>query len=329
VIHGDLPAHLVTLAEYGPSIGRSAAYIKVHWRDIAGFPEPVGHRPGKGRHGGGRREPVYARDSLDAFRREHDSLWGQRSTRLIVGHDPAERVTLEEFAAICATCGVTPDPAGARGRPRADAGGRRRLGALIDWHNGLPAAAGPRLAVTPAQRDDWVTRPWFARTVGVHPTTVTQYQYRDEPGYPAPADDDAKLYRLGELADWWNGRPGKVPAAGERKGTSPARQAPGPGRVPGHHGAGLDDAGPRRRPRTATATAARVERALDILGARPARYLIATGQLRVAHPEASLRELGQLSDPPLTKDTVAHRLRRLLAMADERASDLGLPGTGA
>ena len=37
----------------------------------------------------------------------------------------------------------------------------------------------------------------------------------------------------------------------------------------------------------------------------------------------------QLADPPLTKDAVAGRIRRLLAMADKRASELGVPTTEA
>ena len=41
----------------------------------------------------------------------------------------------------------------------------------------------------------------------------------------------------------------------------------------------------------------------------------------------SERELGQLCDPPLTKDAVAGRIRRLLALADKRARDLGIPDT--
>jgi DNA-binding transcriptional regulator WhiA len=53
------------------------------------------------------------------------------------------------------------------------------------------------------------------------------------------------------------------------------------------------------------------------------------GQLRMAHRQASLEELGQLADPPLTKDAVAGRIRRLLAMADRRAADQGLPSTEA
>ena len=45
--------------------------------------------------------------------------------------------------------------------------------------------------------------------------------------------------------------------------------------------------------------------------------------------DASLEELGALADPPMTKDAVAGRIRRLLAMADKRAADLGIPDTEA
>jgi DNA-binding transcriptional regulator WhiA len=53
------------------------------------------------------------------------------------------------------------------------------------------------------------------------------------------------------------------------------------------------------------------------------------GRLRMAHRQASLEELGQLADPPLTKDAIAGRIRRLLAMADRRAADQGIPSTEA
>ena len=49
----------------------------------------------------------------------------------------------------------------------------------------------------------------------------------------------------------------------------------------------------------------------------------------MANRQASLEELGQLADPPLTKDAIAGRIRRLLAMADRRAADLGMPSTEA
>ena len=93
--------------------------------------------------------------------------------------------------------------------------------------------------------------------------------------------------------------------------------------------ANFDDANLRRSARAAVAAGARVERALDILADEAPEHLRAAGTLRLAHKQASLEELGQLADPPMTKDAVAGRIRRLLAMADKRASDLGIPGTDA
>jgi DNA-binding protein WhiA len=91
----------------------------------------------------------------------------------------------------------------------------------------------------------------------------------------------------------------------------------------------FDDANVRRSARAAVAAGARVERALEILGDDAPEHLRVAGKLRLANRQASLEELGQLSDPPLTKDAIAGRIRRLLAMADRRAADLGLPGTEA
>ncbi len=47
------------------------------------------------------------------------------------------------------------------------------------------------------------------------------------------------------------------------------------------------------------------------------------------HQQASLEELGALADPPMTKDAIAGRIRRLLALADKRARELGIPDTEA
>ena len=58
-----------------------------------------------------------------------------------------------------------------------------------------------------------------------------------------------------------------------------------------------------------------------------AEHLQLAGKLRLEHKQASLEELGQLHDPVLTKDAIAGRIRRLLAMADKRAKDLGIPDT--
>ncbi|KXO90729.1 sporulation protein [Tsukamurella pseudospumae] len=91
--------------------------------------------------------------------------------------------------------------------------------------------------------------------------------------------------------------------------------------------ANFDDANLRRSARAAVAAAARVERALEILGADVPDHLAQAGSLRVQHRQASLEELGQLADPPMTKDAVAGRIRRLLSMADKRAAADGVPDT--
>ena len=93
--------------------------------------------------------------------------------------------------------------------------------------------------------------------------------------------------------------------------------------------ANFDDANLRRSARAAVAAGARVERALQILADDVPEHLAVAGHLRVTHKQASLEELGHMHDPPLTKDAIAGRIRRLLAMADKRAEDLGIPDTEA
>jgi len=87
----------------------------------------------------------------------------------------------------------------------------------------------------------------------------------------------------------------------------------------------FDDANLRRTAEAAGATTARVSRALYILGDRGPDHLAAAGALRVHHRHASLGELGRLADPPLSKDAVAGRLHRLVALADRAARELGIP----
>ena len=93
--------------------------------------------------------------------------------------------------------------------------------------------------------------------------------------------------------------------------------------------ANFDDANLRRSASAAVAAGARVERALEILGDDVPEHLLIAGTLRLEHRHASLEELGQLHQPPLTKDAVAGRIRRLLATADRRAVELAIPGTEA
>jgi DNA-binding protein WhiA len=89
----------------------------------------------------------------------------------------------------------------------------------------------------------------------------------------------------------------------------------------------FDDANLRRSAQAAVAACARVERALEILGPTIPEHLRYAGQLRLDHRDASLDELGHFADPPMTKDAVAGRIRRLLALADKRAIEEGVPNT--
>lgn len=93
--------------------------------------------------------------------------------------------------------------------------------------------------------------------------------------------------------------------------------------------ANFDDANLRRSAQAAVAAGARVERALEILGPEIPEHLLYAGKLRLQHKQASLDELGHLADPAMTKDAIAGRIRRLLAMADKRAEELGIPATDA
>jgi hypothetical protein len=68
---------------------------------------------------------------------------------------------------------------------------------------------------------------------------------------------------------------------------------------------------------------------MEILGDEAPEHLLSAGRLRLEHSNASLEELGALAEPPLTKDAIAGRIRRLLAMADVRADELGIPNTEA
>lgn len=91
----------------------------------------------------------------------------------------------------------------------------------------------------------------------------------------------------------------------------------------------FDDANLRRAARAAVAAGARVRAALGILGEDAPGHLLAAGTLRLEHPQVSLEELGSMSVPPLTKDAMAGRIRRLLALADRVAHEQGIPDTAA
>src|SRR6266511_3748839 len=80
--------------------------------------------------------------------------------------------------------------------------------------------------------------------------------------------------------------------------------------------ANADQANLRRSVAAAMAQVAAVERAVTLLGwERLPEDLAAVATLRLAHPDATLAELGAALDPPRSKSAVLARLRRLEALA--------------
>lgn len=81
--------------------------------------------------------------------------------------------------------------------------------------------------------------------------------------------------------------------------------------------ANFDDANMRRSAKAAAEASEKVRNAFEILGEDIPDNLKAAGQLRLDHADSSLEELGRLADPPITKDAIAGRIRRLLQLADK------------
>lgn len=91
----------------------------------------------------------------------------------------------------------------------------------------------------------------------------------------------------------------------------------------------FDEANARRSSEAAEQAARRVERALVILGDEVPTHLLVAGKLRCEFRQESLEQLAKRMPEPTTKDGIAGRLRRLLALADRRADELGIPDTTA
>jgi DNA-binding protein WhiA len=88
-----------------------------------------------------------------------------------------------------------------------------------------------------------------------------------------------------------------------------------------HHTPGLAALAVANARRTRTAAdrrVAQIREALDLLGKdAPARWAEA-GRLRLQHPDLSLRKLGELASPPVSKHTMAALIFRLVSLAEDR-----------
>ncbi len=116
-----------------------------------------------------------------------------------------------------------------------------------------------------------------------------------------------------ETSTHWTNRRHHRPASQTRTGRSPT----------------FESANSRRAAAAAAESTARVQRAIQILGDAVPDHLKAAAELRQSYPDLTLTELGGRADPPMTKDAVAGRIRRLLALADRTATRAGIPDTSA
>jgi DNA-binding protein WhiA len=82
-----------------------------------------------------------------------------------------------------------------------------------------------------------------------------------------------------------------------------------------------------RSRQAAAASAMRTRRAVEILGDNMPGHLQDAARLRIGHPDAHLGQLGKMASPPLSKHTIAGRLRQLNTLANARAAELGISGT--
>ncbi len=89
--------------------------------------------------------------------------------------------------------------------------------------------------------------------------------------------------------------------------------------------ANFDSANQRRSAYASAAAVTRVQAAMALLAGQAPEHLLAAGRLRLEHPQAPLEQLAAFADPPITKDAVAGRLRRLLFHADQHASSMRPP----
>jgi len=207
VLERPLPPGLATLDDYGERIGYQETYIHWRWHPRPGFPEPVGETPARGGHG---RRPklVYEIKSLDAFRATQDDLWGRRKmTRVTTTLDLDLRFTADQFAGLAEV-----EPAvlalyqALDGFPAAE-DGTYRLGDLVAYWNTRP------IVLEEHDPDEKMTLGKIATVLGVARKTVTQYK-DDDPEFPSPTA--GSQYRIGDVVDYLNNRPGKRgPAAGD------------------------------------------------------------------------------------------------------------------
>ena len=115
-----------------------------------------------------------------------------------------------------------------------------------------------------------------------------------------PESVHALLIAVGaaESAHAWESGPGQQPRGNSISGQETLRES-----------------NLRKSRKAALSEAAHALHALSVLGDAAPPHLVEAGLLRAANADVSLDALGALMSPPLTKDAIAGRLRRLSELA--------------
>ena len=222
------------------------------------------------------------------------------------------------------------------------AGLTKRLG-LLDGTGRRLAGLPPRLAAgTSSCCSAAVARGAVLAACSIYPRGTTLYLSLSCPGVEIAVavagalrrlsistqlhpDGDGERIRVNDYAALLHTIGAGIMLSAWHANNPPAPQPQG-GR-PGLHRANV------RRAQTAAATSvARTAAALDLLGEHAPTDLRAAGLLRLRHREVNLTAFGALSDPPLSKDTINGRLRRLHHLAEQHQQATGdstpTPGAG-
>src|SRR5260370_31808487 len=146
-IDEPLPPGLVTVSQWAARVGRAPGTVRSRWSQRAGFPQPCGRLPGRGRHGGGLGELVYRSADLEA--------WVPRSSVLDdSGVSPDLRITLGWFADRAAKVArkTVTQYRDAPGFPAAGADARYRYAGLPGCGRHRPGPRPPRTQPGPPGR---------------------------------------------------------------------------------------------------------------------------------------------------------------------------------
>jgi hypothetical protein len=212
VLGRPLPPGIATLDGYGAGTGHSGDYLRKHWVRQDGFPAPAGILPPLEPGDRGTGPLAYRVAELDAFRARHPGLWGRGRQAILTGAGPGLRMPLGQLAALA---GLPEDAVrswpGAPPLPPAAGDGTFGAQELAAWWNGH-AGRVVEVLLTPLGDDERLPLSRFAAIVRKAGKTV--YQYQGYPGFPGGSDEGGvTVYRLGDLAAFWQARPGKRAAA--------------------------------------------------------------------------------------------------------------------